>query len=800
MNMKKALQLASALLVLSMSTLIAQPTNDLCSSAIDVMVAADEASAVQLAADTRGATNTSGPAVCSGGWFADDVWFRVEVPDGMAADAVHFQTYFGTEADDVRSLGMAIYESCDNMEVPLQCFSIDDPDFNSIFRACLDSDSTYFVRVWSGGAPTDFSGTFRVAAWAVHHDETDIVLFEEDFADGLGEWTTFGNCADADSNANAVWRYLPQGRVDGGTFVSLGVRINSNTACNGAVGVDSDYDDNLGNDLNPDQTPITPGPCTQPAQYVLVSPAIYSGDWDVAGLTLKWTQVIRNFQSTFMISYRTTPTGGAWSDWTNISINQEHETNGASFTRDQQRFFLPTATEGDSIQIRYVYNSNYYYWAIDDVKLVETEAHNMRSQSNFFAISPAVITPFDQDQPWIPLNDIYNAGALPQTNVNLNFTAYNDAMVEIYNENVPYGTIAPDSLAENVNFPAPVTVPMDAPQMYTGTYTVTSDSATAENDFNFGDNSNTFNWWTSDNIFAMETGATREVAVNTLQYADGAPFSYTFGNHYYFPNGSAREAISITWGVFDPTDIAGVPINVILWEWADENGDQICQFAERDPLAFSQVTLDGSEGDNAIIETDLENFNNPGQPIVLNDNTAYLAMIEYNADDQTIFFMLSSEQYDYSAVALSSEQAGDPIYGPVLGFSTDGNIQGIDYEVTEFGADERIFFGFDLVGLVRLNLFPIIGVNDPLPEDNLIEVFPNPTAHDLTVKLDFADYQDKVRLKVMDINGKVLDTRYVDGVQNKTVDFNVSNYASGAYLLRVESEAGSRTKRFVVQR
>jgi hypothetical protein len=346
-----------------------------------------------------------------------------------------------------------------------------------------------------------------------------------------------------------------------------------------------------------------------------------------------------------------------------------------------------------------------------------------------------------------------------------------------------------------------VDLPMDEPQMYTGMYTVTSDSATADNDFNFSDNQNTFNFWTSDSTFQVETGATREVAVNTALYDDGAPFSYTWGNHFYFPNGSEREALSISWGVFDPTDVAGIPINVILWEWVDANQDMICQSSERSPLAFSTVTLDGSEGANALITTPLENFNNPGQPIALSDNTAYLAMVEYNAVDQTTFFMLGSEQYDYGAMHLASEQAGDPIYVGVLGFSADGNIQGIDYEVTEFGADERIFFRRDLNAVVRLDLKPLeSAVTDPLGEDNLIQVFPNPTAEDLTVSLDFTELHDKVLVKVMDINGKLVESRLISGVQTGTVKFNVSDYTSGAYLLKVETEAGSRTKRFVVQR
>lgn len=805
--MKKILQLICASFLISTGILVAQPPNDNCVDAIEVEVGADEMTVVTVMGDTRGATGDDGvPAVCSGSWFQDDIWFMTTLPSDLPDDGVLFRCWYGTEPDDVPAVGMGLYASCDMDSEPLICQSNADPttDRLELAAACLDPDSTYYIRVWSAGSPTDDAGTLRFGAYLNSPEAR--VLWSETFGDSLDGWTTFGTCADPDSNENAVWRYLPDGTLDDGSFVSAGTGIASRSICDGAVGVDSDYDDNLGNGLDADQNPITPGPCTAPGQYILVSPAIYTGDWDAAGVSLTWTQLIRQFQSTYFIGYRTAPTGGAFGDWINIEVNQEFPINSNTAFNDMQRFFLGGATEGDSLQIRFVYNANYYFWGIDDVQLIETEAHNLRSQSNFFAIAPALRTPLGQSYPWYPLNDVYNAGAIAQTNVNLNFTAYDADMTEIYNQDLAYGTIAPDSLAENVNFPVPVEVPDDIPaQQFTGMYTVTSDSATMDNDFDFSDNSNTFNWWTTIGEYALEDGFTRSVAVNDALYDDGAPLSYAFGNHFYFPKGTCFYATSITWGISNPADIAGVPVNIVLWEWADENSDQIVQSSERSPVGFSSVTFTGDEGNNLILDTPLDNFQNPGEPIMLDDEQAYLAMIEYNAEEVEFMFLLANDAIDYGAVHLSSDQADEPIYGPVLGFSADGNIQGIDYEIREFGDDGRVFFGPDLIGLVRLNVEHledsecIIATDDPLPAYNVVEIFPNPASTDVTVKLELTEIVDEVYIRIMDVTGKLVDNRRIQGVKNETVAFDVSGYASGAYIMRIETELGSRAQRFVVQ-
>ena len=778
----------------------AQPANDNCTGAVPIELSADEASLVTVVGDTRDGTGDAGvPNVCSGTWFMDDIWFSLTTPDELPdADGITIITQFGTEQGDVPAVGMAFYPSCDEDARPFACFSSDDPndDRLEIDINCLAPGTTYLIRVWSGGSATDFSGTFRIGAFPF--SRTDIILWKETFANGIdgGGWTTLGTCDNPDSNANAVWSYLPNGLLDMGAYIFAGAGISSPTLCDGAVGFDSDFNDNGGIEGN-----FGNGPCPAPAQVILVSPALFTGDWTAPGLSITWTQAIRQFQSTYFVSYRTNSTGGTWSDWTNFQINTEFETNGGFVNSNVQRLFMGGAAGHDSLQIRFVYNANYYMWGLDDICLIETEANNMRSMSNWYAIAPSLSTPVGQTRPWTPMNDIRNVGALDQTNVNLNFRATDGAGKEIYNQDLAYGTIGPDSLAENVNFPMPVIITSDEPQQYTGTYTVTSDQSQPDTDFDFSDNTNTFTWNTTAGEYALENGFTRSVAVSNAIYDAGAPLSYTYGNYLYFPAGSDCIATSVTWGVNNPDEVAGIPINVILFEWTDANQNEIAEAGERDLVAFNTVVLNGDEGDNVILETALENFQNPGQPIQLKDNQAYLLMVEYNAEDQTFLFLLASEALDYGAVVLSANQAGDPVYASVLGFSPDGNVQGIDYQVTELDVnDNLIYFGWDIVPLVRLNVEPkTTSAVTPLPADNIVDVFPSPANREVVLNIELTEVFDEVLVQVTDVTGKLMTSELLRGVQSDRMSFDVSNYPSGAYLMQIQTDKGNRTKRFVVQ-
>lgn len=785
-------------LLLSSTSLWAQPANDDCANSIEVPYSDSEETAVRVAGDTRGATASTVPTnVCSASFYTDDIWYHFTIPNDPQGAGGVIRVYFNNalNATDVTAIGMALYNSCGAAEAPLLCFSSSVPEDNQfvISDACLNPGQTYSLRVWSTGADASTEGTFEVAVFPIGDSET---LWRESFAGGFegSGWTTEGTCAVADSNGNAGFKFLADNTLDAGAYANVGVGVNGPSFCDGSMGVDSDYDDTRGVAGNFGQ-----GPCPAPAQHFLVSPALYSGGWDVAGVSLTWTQGLRHYQSTYFISFRTFDEGGVWSEWTDFQVNTEFEVNSAHFNADVQRFFLPGASGHDSLQIRFVYNANFYYWGVDDVALVETEANNMRAQENFFAIAPWALVPENQLYPFGALIDIYNAGASPQTNVAVNHNVSNGGNT-VYDATLNYGTIGPDSIAENQLFPELIELPA-VPATYTATYTVSQD----QDDFDPSDNSISFNYTVGGDVLGLEDGFTRSVAVANGIYDPGAPLSYAYGNYFYAVSQAKVE--NITWGVNNPLDMAGQTVQIYLLEWADTNGDQIAGASERIFIGIGDYTFVGDEGENVTLQTTLENFDDPGADIVLQPGRGYIAMIEYQAStaDDPQFFMLASEARNYNAQLLAIDSAfadGTLDFHPyfsVLGFSPDGDIANIDYEVTELNVnDTRVFFGNDIVPLVRIDLEGIISV-PTLPADQIITAYPNPANEFVNVKFDFTKAYDNVMINMVDNTGRSVYSKILNQLPTTHIErVNVSTLAPGSYHILISTKEGQRTVPVVV--
>jgi hypothetical protein len=789
------------LLMSSYSIIWAQPANDDCATAVEMTFANSEAEAILVAGDTRGAVASTTPAiVCSQTFFTDDVWYKFTTPTDLPTNGVVIKAYFNNTVNptDLPHVGMAVYASCDLDEVLVSCYVDDNPDLNKteLPSACLNAGQEYLVRIWSGGADATTEGTFQIGVFA--NTTAEPTLWWETFAGGLeaNGWTTEGSCAVADSNINAGWEYLPTGLLDKGFWIFDGAAISSPTLCDGAVGVDSDFGDTGGLENNAGN-----GPCPAPAQHILISPEINTAGWDAAGLSLTWNQALRQFQSTYFFSYRSKDGEDPWSEWVDFQVNLEFESNGGFFNTDVQRHFMSGAAGHDLLQIRFVYNANYYMWGIDDVKIVETEANNLRVQDNFFAIAPWATIPANQVYPFGGLADIRNAGAADQTNVVLNHTVVNtDTQTEIYNENLVYGTVVADSTYENRLNPELIVLPTVLAN-YTGTYTLTQDQV----DFDPSDNVISFNYSVGGAVFGLEDGFTRSVAVANSIYNPGAPLSFAYGN--YFRPVVAAKVARIVWGVNNPEDMVDQTVQIYLLQWTDTNGDKISESSERRFIGFSDYTFSGTEGANAIIETTLENFDNPGDPIIMEGGFGYIAIVEYQAStaDDPQFFILASEARNYSAQVLAMDTAvanglaDQRVYSSVLGFSPDGNIANIDYEVTELDVnDDRIFFGHDIVPLVRIQTIYDNTV-DELPLDNAISAYPNPAIDMVQVKLAFSQPYSDVKLRMIDNLGRVVYYKALTQTITTHVEaVSVGDLTAGNYMLQVETSAGQRSIPVVV--
>lgn len=811
--MKVTLRFSSLFFGLLLWSATAWAQNDICEDAIELTIYNSEAEAIQVEGDTRISSDGALDMipVCSANFYRDDVWYKVTFPAVLEDDIYAFRVYYGDKDTDVNAFGIALYNSCDADPSNVAIFCANEPVFNQGEICRPQPNQTVYIRVWSGeGDAVDWqlgAGTFRIAVFPKPYESefsNSLVLWgnqpgQGDFNGGFNNWTTEGISCNGAPAENAQWAWtatgLPFWYFGGSEIFDIVESIKSRTSCDGSVIFDSAL-----LELGEDQMG---GVCPwMEHEGALISPVIDLSENNSAGISLVFNQSMQRFSGGAHFVDYSLDGGQVWEDPIQINTEKTELTNGSTdpadgYYNEEYRVLLPGAENAPNLRIRFRFVGGAYWWIIDDVRIIETEANNVRVQSNFYAIAPWAIVPADQVYPFGALADVANAGASPQTNVVLNHTVVNsDTQEEIYNESIDYGTIPASTVIENILNPVLVELP-SVPANYTGTYTVTQN----ETDFDLSDNTISFNYSVGGNTFALENGATRAVALAEGIYDEGAPLSYAFGN--YFRPVVDDTVKHILWGVANADEMVDKTVQIYLLQWTDTNGDLIAESSERRFIGLAEYTFSGTEGPDAIITTTLENFDNPGDPIIMRGGFGYMAMVEYQASsaDDPQFFLLASEEFDYNAAALASDSAvalgltDQRVFSAVLGFSPDGNIADIDYEVRQISSS-RIFLGHDIIPVVRIVVEgdSIVNTVDQLPLDNAISAYPNPASDMVHVKLEFSQPYSDVKLRLIDNLGRVVFYKAMNQTITTHVEaVNVSDLSSGNYMLQVETIDGQRT-------
>jgi hypothetical protein len=211
-------------------------------------------------------------------------------------------------------------------------------------------------------------------------------------------------------------------------------------------------------------------------------------------------------------------------------------------------------------------------------------------------------------------------------------------------------------------------------------------------------------------------------------------------------------------------------------------------------VGFSIYEILGSEQPTDLITVPLLNFPSGDQgPVDLESGQAYVLMVEYATNDEVDFALVASDIMNYSAMAFRSELDGIPEgNGRYAGFlGINGDLDDEPYS--------SVGFGQDIVPVVRLNLGTPVSTDNPLDAANVVEISPNPADSKINIKIDLVENQENVNIRILDINGRLLIDRPFENMKNETLEFDVSNFTSGAYFLHLITENGVRTERFIVQ-
>lgn len=644
-----------------------------------------------------------------------------------------------------------------------------------ISDAAAMNDSVYIQWQWGGNF--EFS-------WSID----DVKLFDtapsnappgsvyyEDFGDGLGDWEVVNTMP---SDGSMGWEYYPIPDVGNGAFAAAGTVLQSLTPENGAMVMNYDFLNTQGEASN---APAFPYP---DIISELISPVIDLSDVE-RQLAVEFSQLFRRLNPAtgqFFSSYSISRDGGlTYED--PVDTNPTAEINGAAL--NSRQYFPITGIAGeDSLRIKFTYAGDFYYWAIDDITLVERPNNDMQANENFFAVAPNAITPASQVEPINFLIDIENVGGKTQTNVAVDLSIVDGSGAEVFITTEDYGSIVSDSIAENRIFADTFTPTDEGTETYTATYTVSSDSTDANPD----NNAISFTFAVSDTTFAKDSGGTGGVA-------PGADDSYTYGNVFHVPNGAGYFARYMSFSVSNAEALAtaGKSVTTYLYQWDGVGGSELSIAPENLRVqAFNSYTFTGNEGDGLItIPVDLD-----GNAIELLDDAYYIVAVQYETDDEETFFINVSRERDYQATWFMTDSLEMPRYASALDVGNTGTLG-------------LVGFGFGVVPVIRLHIGDNDDITQPgittstqviLPEDNKIAIFPNPVENNLQLDIDLTEATDRLLVKVFDNNGRLIMNHSYDNIRQSNLDYSVKNLASGPYFLQVVTDAGVRTKRFVVQR
>lgn len=606
------------------------------------------------------------------------------------------------------------------------------------------------------------------------------IIYEEDFNGGLNDWVaTVENCSGASIEGVELWRWKGNNLVEG-PCIGNGFAPGFPTQCNGFMAFESDLADSGGAGCG--GAAVGSGPCPAPHVGVLTSPQIDLSGSAAAGYSVRFKQLTLNFFSQYFLSW--SYDGGT--TWDSVAVNTDVPVNEFNAPEnDVLSVPLPGSIDASSVIVRFRFEADYYFWAIDEVQIIAQEANNLRVNRNFYAIAPNLLTPVSQVDPFTLLADVENVGSADQEMVNLNFTMVDTNFQIVYTADLPYGTIPSNTLVENIPFDDKFT-PTEVGE-YLGIYEISG----ALGDVDSSNNIQLFSMAVTEDQFAKEIGALRPIAPAQAEWDEGELVSWAYGNYFYVPNGDGFFVKDVSFALGDPANEAGRSFLISLYEWTgDTNNDGNMDPGERVSEAFAFYVVTGQEAPGELITIPF-----PGEgeePVALKDDTEYVVMLEYFASNSTDNLTFAgSDEFDYGAQVFASQLTGTPRYAGVLGIN--GDLTSEPYSTLGFGRD--------IVPVVRMSITSgPTNTEDLASLTNEFSVYPNPAKEEINLQLALQDQADNVVVRLMDLAGRTILQRDYQNIQREFLAYNVSSLPGGTYFIQVTTADGTGTKKFVVSK
>ena len=804
---------------------IAQPSNDDCSSATPLLIAIDSASCVPIIGDTRNTQNAidiEGPEVCSSSWYSDDVWYSIEIGNELPPNGVTLEVRLDPDSGtELTEHGLALYfNDCSSTSEPIDCFS-DEPGKRTILIPpfCIEANTKYIVRLWSAPEPFDNSGTFSICAYETPMDTTVIsepmprVIYEEYFDTGFNGWESMAvtetYCPNSQQLEPDHWLWSPSNCIPnafGGSDCLE--RIGGICIESGTVGFPSGWYSS-GKDTNGNISPPYPI-----KESYLVSPSIDLSNESCVNLT--WLELHRGLNGSDISDLGPTVEfsidGGQ--NWIppsprinsiDVSINYggQNVRNGPSAMLTR-KIPLYGAEGNPNVKIRFGFKGDFYYWLIDDVKIIEAETYNLTSNDKH--ISQSTINPMSiyQIDPINFHSNVTNSGCENQNNIELNISGVNSNGNEIFNESRMIDSLTADERTDNQYISSPF-IPEAEVDNYTFTYTVTSDEHSGPND-----NIASFDVDLVDEmVFRKEngevTGGLNPYIYDTINKPQA--YWWEMGNIFFAPNAVSPEGLQlrfnkISFKLKNHSEQNGRNFKICLYKIQDQNLDSLLS---RNMSA--EITLLGTRSffipwdSSGLVTASLAPYQGEEDKLNIEANTNYMASIQSDISIDFPMIVASNDLIDYSLTnSLARENAnGDPSQ---MRYTHAYSIALQDFRLIPAPIEGNTKNSFDgsAVPIIRLGYEVVEPSSTSRINENISLSFsPNPVHSELRVNI-LAEVSMDMKVSILSINGQSIFSKTYQGISSLNEDFDVSDFANGVYMIHVQTKDGIQTKKFVVSR
>lgn len=623
---------------------------------------------------------------------------------------------------------------------------------------------------------TFFTLLLTVSAFALQAQNAN-VLWSEDFSDGLPtDWT---NIDASGQGAVFTWCGDPAtGSSDGCPSIfddnnNLQSPFDSETALNGFITMDSDALTQLPADHVSELTTTTIDLTAE--TEVWFSAQMHIGVFAVSAVENAILRVSTDNENwTNYTIFPNTTTGARWSENPEVPVIN-----------------ISDAAAGNVVYLQFQWTGNWeYIWNIDDIVMYDGDPRfeNDLQVNDFYAASPNYSYPEGQLEAFGFLADISNTGALDQTGIELTLNIDENG-TEVFETVLAYEPIPIDSTVENIPFAEQFTPTGGAGTLYTGTYSISADVA----DDNTVNDTQTFEFQVSDTLFSKAPGIDGVISPG---FAGATNYQWAYGCHYHVVNGAGKFARTMSFALIGTEENTGIDVFVSLYKVNGDGSDEPADLRavtpeERELLGVTIYTIDGTEAFTDIITVPITQLG--GDPISLEDNTDYLAVIEFKVTGPIRVTLGANRTLDNSAQDLLMENAGLFRFTQVLSVAED-------IDLDDYGTDG--FSGATPYVTLSIGDTPVMtsAISNQLSEDNFVQLSPNPASNQAFLGLDLVTLSENVEVTIFDAKGSTHRIQSFENIKTANLSLNIRDLAEGMYFVRVRTDMGVAVRSLVVSK